>query len=411
MTSSASIPWTLTKAPRAWQTTALNAWLPSFTGIASVVTGGGKTMFAEMCMQAFRARHLNGRFVIVVPTLALLDQWYVSLREDLRVPDNSISIYSGDSQPREPNTVNLMVMNTARACAPPLFSIGPTMLIVDECHRAASASNARALTGSPTATLGISATPEREYDDLFTTVLVPALGPVIFRYDYNQALKDGAIVPFDLVNVYADMAPAEQERYDRLTRDVARTFCRYQRGDVGRDVLDSKLRRRARLSATSLRRIPVTVRLAEQARGSRTIVFHENIDAAESILRILLARNFNATIYHSRIAPQMRRDNLRLYRQAVFEVLVTCRALDEGVNVPETTVAIVAASTSSLRQRIQRLGRVLRPARDKERARIYTIYMTKVEEERLLREVDGLVDTQSVVWMRSSFGDDHATPA
>lgn len=368
-------------------------------------------MFAEMCMQAFRARYLDGRFVIVVPTAALLDQWYVSLREDLAVPEDNISLYSGHSQPQEPNTVNLMVINTARACAPPVSRTGPTMLIVDECHRAASASNALALTGCPTATLGISATPEREYDDLFSTVLVPALGPVIFRYDYNQALEDGAIVPFDLVNVHADMTPAEQQRYDRLSHDIARTFCRYQRGDIGRDVLDAKLRRRARLSATSLRRIPVTVSLAEQARGNRTIVFHENIDAAESILRILLARHFNATIYHSRIGPQMRRDNLRLYRQAIFEVLVTCRALDEGVNVPETTVAIVAASTSSLRQRIQRLGRVLRPAQGKKRAKIYTVYMTRVEEERLLREVDGLVDTQNVVWMRSSFGDDHATSA
>ena len=409
MTSPTSRHWELTKTPRAWQTSALHAWMSSFRGIASVVTGGGKTLFAQMCMQAFRARYSDSHFVIVVPTVALLDQWYVSLREDLAVPDDNISLYSGDGQPQQPNTVNLMVINTARTCAPPLSRIAATMLIVDECHRAASASNALALTGSPTATLGLSATPEREYDDLFRTVLVPALGPVVFRYDYNQALKDGAIVPFDLINVYADMAPTEQLRYDRLTRDLARTFCRYRRGDIGRDVLDAKLRRRARLSATSLRRIPVTVSLAEQTRGNRTIVFHENINAAESILRILLARGFNATIYHSRIAPQMRRDNLRLYRQAVFEVLVTCRALDEGVNVPETTVAIVAASTSSLRQRIQRLGRVLRPARGKRRARIYTVYMTKVEEKRLLREVDGLADKKNVAWMRSSFGDDHAT--
>ena len=223
-----------------------------------------------------------------------------------------------------------------------------------------------------------------------------------------QALEDGVIVPFDLVNVFVDMTPAEKLQYLGLTRTISRSFRCYQQGNMSREVLNAQLRRRARLTSSSLQRIPVTVRLVEQARGNRTIVFHESIDAAERIVRVLLARNFNATIYHSKIAPEMRRDNLRLYRQAVFEVLVTCRALDEGVNVPETTVAIVSSSTSSVRQRIQRLGRVLRPAPGKQRARIYTVYMTKPEEERLLREVEYLSDAKSVTWMRSSFGNNHA---
>ena len=187
MTRSSSDQWALAKAPRTWQTAALNAWTSSFRGIASVVTGGGKTTFAQMCMLAFRARHPAARFVIVVPTLALLDQWHVSLREDLGVPESTISLYSTDSKPQQANIVNLMVTNTARTSAPPLSHNFATMLIVDECHRAASASNALALTGSPTATLGLSATPEREYDDLFSSVLVPALGPVVFRYDYNSS--------------------------------------------------------------------------------------------------------------------------------------------------------------------------------------------------------------------------------
>ena len=73
--------------------------------------------------------------------------------------------------------------------------------------------------------------------------------------------------------------------------------------------------------------------------------------------------------------------------------MVTCRALDEGINVPETDVAIVASSTGSVRQRIQRLGRVLRPAPGKQRARIYTIYVSKPEEERLIKEAGKLTDT------------------
>ena len=395
-------PWTLTKTPRAWQSEALDAWQESLHGIASVVTGGGKTTFAQMCMRAFRDRYPDGRFVIVVPTLALLDQWYVSLREDLMVPDEVIASYSGEGRPKDFGIVNLMVVNTARTYAAKVSESFDTMLIVDECHRAASQANALALKGNPKATLGISATPEREYDELFRTVLVPSLGPVIFQYDYNQALRDEVIVPFDLINVSADMTDEEQQQYDDATLDVARGFQKFNAGLVSRDTLARKLQRRARLAACSIQRIPVAVRIAEEHRESRIIIFHESIDSAEGILKALSARLFNATIYHSRVRPEVRRDNLRLYRNGVFDTLVTCRALDEGINVPETNVAIVASSTASLRQRIQRLGRVLRPAPGKQRAMVYTIYMTKPEEERLSKEAWHLKETGDIAWMHSS---------
>ena len=115
-----------------------------------------------------------------------------------------------------------------------------------------------------------------------------------------------------------------------------------------------------------------------------------------------MARRFSATIYHSQIGAELRRDNLRLYRRGVFNVLVTCRALDEGMNVPETDVAVVASSTRSVRQRIQRLGRVLRPAPGKPKARIYTIYTSKPEEDRLAEEALKLTNTSKITWMRSA---------
>ena len=218
--------WSLSKPPRSWQSSALEAWKATFHGIVSVVTGGGKTIFAQMCMQIFRESYPKGRFVIVVPTHALLDQWYVSLCEDLRVPNNSIALFSGESRPSDFAVVNLMVINTARTYASKVSDKYDTMLVVDECHRAASASNSLALRGNHKATLGISATPEREYDNLFNSVLVPRLGPALFQYDYNQALRDGVIVPFDLVNVSTDMTSSEQQKYDDATADIARAVQR-----------------------------------------------------------------------------------------------------------------------------------------------------------------------------------------
>lgn len=404
MTTTAPESWTLTKLPRDWQSLALDSWQRSLRGIASVVTGGGKTIFAQMCMEVFRQRYPLGRFVIVVPTQALLDQWYVSLREDLLVPANEIATFSGEGRPADIGIVNLMVINTARVHAPRVPERHDAMLIVDECHRAASESNALSLRGEYKAALGISATPEREYDDLFHNILVPTLGPVIFEYNYSQALSDGVIVPFDLFNVSTDMTTEEQQTYDDASLDISRTYEKVESGQVSREVLVRKLQRRARLAASSIQRIPVAIRLAEQHRDNRIIVFHESIRSAESILEILLARRFNATIYHSKISAELRRDNLRLFRRGVFDALVTCRALDEGANIPETDVAIVASSTGSLRQRVQRLGRVLRPAPGKPRAKIYTIYVSKPEENRLIKEARTLAEAGEITWMRSSVG-------
>ncbi len=401
----APIPsWTVAQLPRRWQSEALVTWIEALRGIASVVTGAGKTTFAQMCMSHFRKLYADGRFVIIVPTTVLLDQWYISLREDFAVPAESIATYSGEGRPAEPAVVNLMVANTARTYAPKIAGMYKTMLIVDECHRTASEANAAALRGSHTATLGISATPERQYDNLFDEVLVPSLGPLIYRYDYRSALADGVIVPFDLINVAAEMTVEEQSRYDQATLDIAKTLRRLDGDSVNSPVLVRKLQNRARIAATSERRIPVAIRLIEDNRNARVLVFHESIQWAEAIQTVLTARGLNATLYHSRLRPELRRDNLRLYRTGVFNILVTCRALDEGVNIPETSVAIIVSSTASVRQRIQRLGRALRPAVNKERATIYTIYLTAPEQERLIEEARDLIGAGEITWMRSTYG-------
>jgi superfamily II DNA or RNA helicase len=142
------------------------------------------------------------------------------------------------------------------------------------------------------------------------------------------------------------------------------------------------------------------VKILEQHRGARTLVFHEYKTDAEAILAALRRRGHGATIYHSGVADGLRRDNLRLFRRGQFDVLVTCRALDEGINVPEVQVAIIASATASSRQRIQRLGRVLRPAPRKEHALVFTLYATKPEEERLIVEARKLTSARSIKWQR-----------
>ena len=89
-----------------------------------------------------------------------------------------------------------------------------------------------------------------------------------------------------------------------------------------------------------------------------------------------------------------------MFRRGEIDVLVTCRALDEGINVPDASVAVLVASTASTRQRIQRLGRVLRPASGKEQALVYTIYATEPEADRLRQEAERLEGANEIRWLR-----------
>ncbi len=395
--------WGLGTALRPWQTTALARWgAEGDRGVASVVTGGGKTMFALACMLRVREARPDAVFVIVVPTIALADQWVIGLVSDLGVAAQDVAMIGGGRQARDTKLVNVLVVNSARSAAPAIAQAHPTMLIVDECHRAASEHNAEALAGPHVATLGLSATPQRDWDNLFAEVVEPALGPVIFEYGYNEARRDEVISPFNLVNVQVPMTDAEQREYDRLTKQIVVASRHKERGDSSDDRLERLLRQRARVSARTKSRLPMAIRLVERHRLERAIVFHEDIAAANVLCRALLSRSHRAAVYHSELGMHFRQDNLRMFRQGEIDVLVTCRALDEGINVPDARVAVIAASTASTRQRIQRLGRVLRPAPGKGLATVYTLYATRTEEDRLRAEAERLGGAESVRWLREA---------
>ncbi len=398
--------WELTEYPRRWQIEALGAWRDNGNrGVVAVTTGAGKTFFAYLCMLDLLASDPTVRTVVIVPTLALLDQWYVSLQDDLGVKASQIAIYSGRARSQDPARVNLLVINTARHLAPQLAATGRVLLVVDECHRASGDRNSEAIQGPHLATLGLSATPENTYDDAFDERVVPRLGSIIYRYDYDTAHADGVIVPFSLVNVRVPLLAEEQREYDALSKRIATASARRRAGAEVDDRLKRLLIARARVAANARNRVPVAIKLALENKGARTIIFHERIAAAEALYEQLRRRGLSVALYHSRMSEPLRQSNLRLFRRAGTDVLVTCRALDEGFNVPETRVAIIASSTASPRQRIQRLGRILRPARDKTRAAVYTIYATDVEEHRLAAEADSIKEIAEVKWLKASAGD------
>lgn len=384
---------------RAWQRTAKDIWLEKRSGVVEVVTGGGKTIFALDCAQGILEQEPNTKVLVIVPTQALADQWFVEITSFLGIADQDVAFLTG-SQPAPPeHRFAICVINSARTAAVRYCETYPTFLVVDECHRAGSPENARALVGRHIATLGLSATPQRQYDEGFERYIVPALGPVIYRYTYVEAARDGVLAAFSLINLEVDLLSDERLAYRDLSKRIA---VAYARGNE--EAVESLLQRRAAVSTNAAMRVPVAARLIDQHKGERAVVFHERTEAADTICANLRARGHRATVYHTGIGTSLRRDNLRLFRKGIFDVLVCCKALDEGINVPETQVGILASSTASNRQRIQRLGRLLRPAAGKTHATICTIFATDEEKKRLLEEKDRLEGISEIRWQKASLG-------
>lgn len=383
---------------RDWQERALRAWKEQRRGVVSVVTGAGKTRFALEAMSSHCDRaSAPGVVLVVVPTVALVDQWHLEIAEYFDCDLDSVCRHSGSARPRDcgSSRFHLATINTARHVTEDLTSDGRSwMLVVDECHRAGSPENRRALVGRWKSTVGLSATPRREYDDFFEAHVEPALGSVIAEYSYLDALRDGVLTPFELVNVHVPMTDHEDDQIRQLNQQIAR---------LANDPTDAErlrrvLRRRATVSQSVQLRVPVAIRLAVERAGNGTLVFHESIVGAERIRSGMAGQGLRVRSYHSNLSDPARLLNLRLFRSRQIDALVTCRALDEGFDVPTASVGIIAASTSSNRQRIQRLGRTLRKAEGKKLSTVYTLYCLETERSRLEREEKLLQGVASVRW-------------
>lgn len=379
--------------PRGWQIDALAEWeRTNHRGIVSVVTGGGKTVFALSCIDRIRPVAT----LIIVPTAALLEQWWEEAASYFDLALDEINIVTGSLRFRL-GAINIAVINTAAKLVLRMQE-HKYFLIVDECHKAASEQFRAVLQAKTFASLGLSATPERPYDEGLKDVLVPALGPVIFSYGYADALRDGVIVPFELRNIVFEMEEDRQAEYDKLSKAIAYSISQH---GAEAEVTIALFLKRARVLNLSLNRIKLALKLVAANQGRRTLIFHEDIEACDLIHRVLVDNGVRSGVYHSKMPLRAKAAILGEYRRGEIDVLVTCRALDEGFNVPETEVGIIAASTATRRQRIQRLGRIVRPAKGKICASIYTLVATGPEIQRLKEEEERMDGVATVTWSRA----------
>ncbi len=409
-----------------WQEECLNRWLArQGRGIVEAVTGSGKTLLAAHAALRLReeltARGETLSVRVVLPKTFLLAQWRaVFLRENV-FERSEIGLWGGGRKdaPSRPGT--LYVLNSARyALARHILadiqSGRHVLLIVDECHHLLGEKNAKILEFLPR--LGDNA--ERYHVlALSATVgairreksIMRALGGVIYQYGLRRALREG-VSDFLLLPVGVSFTEDESGAYGvcsfRLAQAITSVKKRHPalRRAMGADfflTLQSLARDKGDESAAlALRMASARRRLMHLAENrifcacalvlrqppeSRIILFGERIDSARRIQGILEeALPGQTEIYHSGMGAGVMKTALSRYQDGEARILIACRALDEGFDIPATDIGIAVSSTRTERQRVQRLGRILRRSGSPLPAKLYYIYLEGSSEESVYLE-------------------------
>lgn len=410
-----------------WQRECLKAWESSdFHGIVHVATGAGKTVLAIAAIDRFLSCYPKAKIRIVVPTVPLARQWQTALlhHEGRRL----FPAFFGAGVRSDPDSpVMIYIINSARESLAghirkDLAQGIPVLLICDECHHCQSPVNRKifrfkatdSLPGSRCATLGLSATPfGTAHDDILTD----ALGPEIFRYDFEDAVKAGIVSSFTVGEISVSFLDQERLTYEALSDEIrvllarllkahphlknlsAAAFMKEVRKIAQAADMDPsepasafllKTYERKEISALARARIQCGLSLIESLSGSeRILVFCERISQTEEFAALLRRRQANlCAVYHSGMTREARERNMQAFRDGAVRILVACRCLDEGIDVPDASVGIVLSCSAIPRQRIQRLGRILRRSRDKASACLYYLFIREsVDDPIFLRNV------------------------
>jgi superfamily II DNA or RNA helicase len=368
---------------REWQAKAFPLWWAKKSGIVKVVTGGGKTVFAIHCLAKYLEENKDHSIFIVVPSIALLDQWYEGLQKDFNEKD--IALNGGGEHLEHLSRINISTIDSVKNIIEQ-FEASKTLLIVDECHKIGTEKRGEVLTNNWHATLGLSATPERDYDDNFYIIIRKILGDIIFDYDYIDAREDEVIVNFKLLYAYAAMTPDEEEKYKKFTKSIQRRAATIGGNDMNDYPLKMLIFNRARMVKNSKNRIPFGIELLQKHKRDSWIVFTENKKQAKEFNKIINNKGYKSAIYNTDLDNAEREENLNNFKNGNLNVLVSCTALDEGFDMPEADGAMILSASSSKRQRIQRMGRVLRITANKQNALIVTVYSSKAEFDKLREE-------------------------
>ncbi|APJ03754.1 DEAD/DEAH box helicase [Silvanigrella aquatica] len=357
--------------PRIYQNEAISSWIAKGSrGVIVLPTGAGKTILAVLAISQIQRPTL-----IHVPTLDLMNQWRQILEKFFQRPigqigggifiEESITVATYDS-------ALIHVSNQGNKFG---------FIIFDECHHLPSDQmQYTAISSLAPFRLGLTATPERS--DGKEKRLYELCGSLCYEVGIKE-LEGFTLSPYDVVTIEVEMSQIEKTQYEE-SRKIYLSFLKEnninfnQKGawhrflwlaskkTNGREAFLSYLKQK-KLSQSSENKFLYVWDLICKHKNDRIIIFTQDNESAYHI-----GRKFLLPVISHHTKTKERELFLNSFREGSYKILVTSKVLNEGVDVPDANVAIVVSGSGTVREHVQRLGRILR-AKEGKKAVLYEL--------------------------------------
>ena len=336
-------------------------------GILAMATGTGKTITAIKIMDRLFEEGKIKRVIITMYGNDLLDQWAMQMREVYKNkqihyhyglykrmndfimhPDEALLLVS-----REAN--NLTKLLTLLDKAPGNYK-EDTLFIFDEVHGAGSSSFVDNLTGkiSPYKyRLGLSATPEREYDEAGNDFLQNEIGEIIFEFSLEDAIKKGILCEFNYIPLNYELTEAEKQKKKNI---IAAFRAKKEKGEpYDEKDMYTKL---ALVNKTAISKIDKFEQLVSSRPEllQKCIIFVQTMEYGLKLQDVLIKYTDK---YHTYYADD-EKYNLVNFSEGKINCLLTCKKVSEGIDISSVTNIFLFASDRSRLVTTQRIGRALR---------------------------------------------------
>ncbi len=366
-------------SPYSYQSEAVDAWHANGKrGVISLPTGAGKTFIAILLIADTQRPTL-----VHVPTIDLMHQWYDVLKEHF---GEEVGLYGGGQHELQDLTVTTYQSAVMHA---PRYGNRFGLAIYDECHHLPGDQyQYAAISSIAPFRLGLTATPERV--DGKERKLYALVGECCYEAQV-QELSGKTLSEYRVVTIAVSMQDTERIEYEEARRTYLdflkkakinmgtsrgwQTFLwKSSQSEEGRAAFKAYLTQK-QLSFASAAKQEWVWKLIQRHRGDRILIFTQDNDTAYQI-----GTRFFLPVLTHQTKLKERNAFLNGFRDGTFSIMVTSKVLNEGVDVPEANVAIIVSGSGSVREHVQRLGRILRK-REGKQAVLYELISKKTSEQ------------------------------
>jgi superfamily II DNA or RNA helicase/HKD family nuclease len=348
------------------QTEARDIFLRAERGVLNMATGTGKTRTALNILKDLFGQNRIDTAIVCTDGTDLLNQWFRELLTTRKEIDRSVRVFRHystfkESQEFELHPKNAILLLSREPVAAALRSLPASqgnraLLIHDEVHGLGSPGNRARLDGLSDHIryrLGLSATPDREYDADGNQFIERHIGPLLMTFGLQEAIERGILAPFDYYPLSFHLNDDDRERLKSIySRRKAREA-------AGEPVQETEIWIEiARVYKTSVAKLPVFASFIadHQYLLKRCIAFVETMDYGEAVLDIIHKYRPDFHTYFSGEQAQ----TLKQFAYGELECLITCHRLSEGIDIQSLTTVILFSSERARLETIQRIGRCLR---------------------------------------------------